>query len=193
LSFGAAKSILAYKGQSIAPTTLDWVSGTFLTVVLYWIGLYEESNKWKWCFQVDLAPWIGYCAKRVVAEFIWLQFYLGSSPIFVSLCFSLVWLFQHIQICYLPHLFPFASVVFTLSTCLCLLLLWIVVRRIARRVIDPVLERAVGFVRIYGPGASRTELYGWSGAVGTIVRLFCGIALTLLPFVVYLMTIPDHC
>ena len=33
LSFGTAKSILAYKVQSIAPTTLDWVSGTFLTVV----------------------------------------------------------------------------------------------------------------------------------------------------------------
>ena len=32
-SFGVAKSILAYKGLSIAPTTLDWVSGTFLTIV----------------------------------------------------------------------------------------------------------------------------------------------------------------
>ena len=30
LSLGAAKSILTYKSQSIAPTTLDWVSGTFL-------------------------------------------------------------------------------------------------------------------------------------------------------------------
>ena len=30
LSFGAEKSILTYKSQSIAPTTLDWVSGTFL-------------------------------------------------------------------------------------------------------------------------------------------------------------------
>ena len=32
-SFGTVESILAYKGQSIAPTTLDWVSGTFLTIV----------------------------------------------------------------------------------------------------------------------------------------------------------------
>ena len=32
-SFGAVKSILAYKGQSIAPTTLDWVSGTLLAIV----------------------------------------------------------------------------------------------------------------------------------------------------------------
>ena len=32
-SFGTVKTILTYKGQSIAPTTLDWVAGTFLTVV----------------------------------------------------------------------------------------------------------------------------------------------------------------
>ena len=32
-SFGVAKCILTYKGQSIAPTTLDWVSGTFLTLL----------------------------------------------------------------------------------------------------------------------------------------------------------------
>ena len=31
LSFGTVKTILAYMGQSIAPTTLDWVSGMFLT------------------------------------------------------------------------------------------------------------------------------------------------------------------
>jgi hypothetical protein len=30
---------------------------------LYWIGLYEDSNKWKWFFQVDFAPAIGYCVK----------------------------------------------------------------------------------------------------------------------------------
>jgi hypothetical protein len=29
---GAVKTILTYKAQSIAPTTLDWVSGTFLIV-----------------------------------------------------------------------------------------------------------------------------------------------------------------
>ena len=32
-SFGPVKAILTYMGQSIAPTTLDWVSGTLLTVV----------------------------------------------------------------------------------------------------------------------------------------------------------------
>ena len=38
------------------------------TLRLYWFGLYEDSIKWKWLFQVDLAPAIGYCAKRAVAE-----------------------------------------------------------------------------------------------------------------------------
>ena len=32
-SFGTVKAILTYTGQSITPTTLDWVSGTFLAVV----------------------------------------------------------------------------------------------------------------------------------------------------------------
>ena len=35
---------------------------------LFWIGLYEDSNKLKWFFQVDFAPTIGYFAMRVVWE-----------------------------------------------------------------------------------------------------------------------------
>ena len=38
---------------------------------LYWVGLYEDSNRFKWFFQVDLTPAIlpaiGYFAKCVVA------------------------------------------------------------------------------------------------------------------------------
>ncbi|KAF8258973.1 hypothetical protein EI94DRAFT_1059809 [Lactarius quietus] len=34
-TFGTVKGILTYMGQSIAPNTLDWVSGTLLAVVLY--------------------------------------------------------------------------------------------------------------------------------------------------------------
>ena len=33
LSFGTIKTILTYMGQTKTPTTLDWVSGTFLTIV----------------------------------------------------------------------------------------------------------------------------------------------------------------
>ena len=35
---------------------------------LYWIGLYEGSNKWKSFFQVDLSPAFVYCAKCMLAE-----------------------------------------------------------------------------------------------------------------------------
>lgn len=38
---------------------------------LYWVGLYEDSNRFKWFFQVDLTPailpGIGYFAKCMVA------------------------------------------------------------------------------------------------------------------------------
>ena len=33
LIFGTVKTILTYMGQSVAPTTLDWVSGTFLAAL----------------------------------------------------------------------------------------------------------------------------------------------------------------
>jgi len=41
-SIGVTKAILSYKGQSIAPTTLDWIGGALLAAVLYWVGLYEQ-------------------------------------------------------------------------------------------------------------------------------------------------------
>jgi len=80
-SFGTVKGILTYMGQSIAPNTLDWVSGTLLAVVLYWIGLYDErdSNKWRWFFQVDLSPAIGHCAKRIAGRAMWPLLFLGSA------------------------------------------------------------------------------------------------------------------
>jgi len=95
-SFGTIKTILTYVGQSIAPTTLDWVAGTFLAVVLYWIGLYEESNKWKWFFQVDLAPAIGYCAKRGAGGFIWPLFYPHDPFVFTSLTMILYFLIGYL-------------------------------------------------------------------------------------------------
>ncbi|KAF8260537.1 hypothetical protein EI94DRAFT_890007 [Lactarius quietus] len=85
LSVGTAKTIISYKGQSVAPTTLDWASGTALTAMLYWVGLYEESNKWKWFFQVDFAPAIGHFAKCLGGGVMWLLFYLDSVLVFVLL------------------------------------------------------------------------------------------------------------
>ncbi|KAF8258978.1 hypothetical protein EI94DRAFT_1814222 [Lactarius quietus] len=93
-SFGTIKGILTYMGQSIAPNTLDWVSGTFLAVVLYWIGLYEDrdSDKWRWFFQVDLSPAIGHCAKRVVGRLMWPLSFLGNALRIVLLSMWLVFL-----------------------------------------------------------------------------------------------------
>jgi hypothetical protein len=86
-AFAITKGILTYEGLSTMPTTLDWLSGGVLAVVLYWIGLYEaqDSTKWKWFFQVDLAPKIGYATKRVVGEVMWPLFFLDGLIVIFSL------------------------------------------------------------------------------------------------------------
>jgi len=187
-SFGTVKAILAYKDQSVAPTALDWVSGMFLTLVLYWIGLYEESNKWKWFFQVDLAPAIGHCALRVVGEFISLLF-IFNYPIFASLLYSLAWLIPHVHACYLPHVHFGVVIAVSVCTYLCLFLVYLQPRRL--RVLDRALTYSRDFADIYGPGAPRFE---GSHAVGTIVRFFCGTALCFLPFALYMVApSPNRC
>jgi len=186
LSFGTVKTIRTHKGQSIALTTLDWVSGTFLIVMLYWVGMYEDSNKWKWFFQVDSAPAIGYCAKRVVGGFVWLLFYSNGLLVLLSLALMLGGLSAH------PSYTLFSSFGSKLGVCLgigfCSSLLKIGASQLTRRirVLGRGLERTMDFVNIYGPGAPRAEQYGWIGMVGTIVGLFCGVALLLLPFSVVL-------
>jgi len=57
-AFGISKAVCAYQGQSVAPTTLELVGGTFFAVILYWLGLFEAEHPQKWplFFHVDLAP-----------------------------------------------------------------------------------------------------------------------------------------
>ena len=78
-AFGISKAVCAYHGQSVAPTTLELVGGTFFAVMyvlvrfpfqycldltvwgvhrLYWLGLFEAEHPQKWpsFFHVDLAP-----------------------------------------------------------------------------------------------------------------------------------------
>ncbi|KAH9956194.1 hypothetical protein BC827DRAFT_1157903 [Russula dissimulans] len=64
-TIGLAKFILSLKGQSIAPTVLEWAGGSVLTILLYWIGLYEavEPPMWEWFFHVDWAPAIIFFSK----------------------------------------------------------------------------------------------------------------------------------
>ncbi|KAJ7497710.1 hypothetical protein FB451DRAFT_1017304 [Mycena latifolia] len=54
--FGAVKAFSSYRGQTTAPTTLDWVYGVVVVSALYWLGLYEEECAGKmprWLFDAD--------------------------------------------------------------------------------------------------------------------------------------------
>ncbi|KAI9459827.1 hypothetical protein F5148DRAFT_274400 [Russula earlei] len=85
--FGLTKAILTYMGQSAAPTTLDWILGSFLAVFLYWIGLYESecTERWDWFFRVDLAHAIGYCLKRFGGGLVGVLFALQGTLTITSL------------------------------------------------------------------------------------------------------------
>ncbi|KAH9998109.1 hypothetical protein BJV74DRAFT_825301 [Russula compacta] len=58
LGFGVAKAVYSYRGQAIVSTTLDWVSGTALAIVLYWLSTLEARcpEMWPLFFEVDYAP-----------------------------------------------------------------------------------------------------------------------------------------
>jgi len=47
----AWKAVLSYQGQSVGPTTLDWITGGVLTLGLWWLGLYEN-------IQPPILPWL---------------------------------------------------------------------------------------------------------------------------------------
>jgi len=53
--FGLSKAGLSYNGQSTVPTTLDWMYGVVVFVLLYWLGIYEKhtSHNLGWFFEVD--------------------------------------------------------------------------------------------------------------------------------------------
>ncbi|TDL18189.1 hypothetical protein BD410DRAFT_843033 [Rickenella mellea] len=55
LTFGLSKAALAYKGQSVTPTTLEWVFGVVIGIGLYWLGAYEADSPESipWLFQID--------------------------------------------------------------------------------------------------------------------------------------------
>ncbi|TDL18184.1 hypothetical protein BD410DRAFT_843030 [Rickenella mellea] len=56
LSFGLSKAALAYQGQSVSPTTLEWIFGVVIGLALYWLSLYEnDANAYlmPWLFEFD--------------------------------------------------------------------------------------------------------------------------------------------
>ncbi|KAF8268199.1 hypothetical protein EI94DRAFT_1205969 [Lactarius quietus] len=60
LVFGATKAALAFCGQSLALTMLDWMAGTSSAVILYWIGQVKtqsgRQSRWLLFFHLDWAP-----------------------------------------------------------------------------------------------------------------------------------------
>ncbi|KAI0263221.1 hypothetical protein BC834DRAFT_323749 [Gloeopeniophorella convolvens] len=65
IAIGLAKFILSLKGHSATPTGLEWMAGSILAAILYWIGLYEavEPPRWIWFLHTDYAPAINYSSK----------------------------------------------------------------------------------------------------------------------------------
>jgi len=53
--FGLSKAGLSYHGQSTAPTTLDWIYGVVVFILLYWLGIYEKHtlHDLGWFFEED--------------------------------------------------------------------------------------------------------------------------------------------
>jgi len=194
LSFCIAKGILTYKGLSTIPTTLDCVLGGVLAVVLYWVSLYEgrDSKKWEWFFQVDLAPAIGYCTKRVIGAALWLLFYqnLFLSSLEGSVSGLVAGLLE--TDCFpsyatmsvgamLGIILGVLAFVFAFQYCLDALTRQVQARTWA-------LRWAIVLVEDYGPGVPLAERYWWFGLTGTVVGLFCGLAFAGLPVVVVYFT-----
>lgn len=187
-SFGVTKGILTYMGKSTSLTTLDWVSGSLLAVMLYWVGLYEEEGpkKWQWFFQADLAPAIGYCAKRFIGELLWLLFFLDGLGFIFLLSNFLGNLAVLLLVRFFPHFPHGAQWGVYIGFVVLAHILWYLIGTLTRRARTRVRawQRAVRFVADYGP-APRVEQCGWFRAVGTTMRLFCGVALVVLSLMIY--------
>ncbi|KAI9511884.1 hypothetical protein F5148DRAFT_1167117 [Russula earlei] len=83
LGIGIPKAVYSYSGQALVSTTLDWVAGVILALVLYWLGVIEaerpESSPL--FFQTDLAPPILNFLSRPEAQ-LW---FLSIIPLLLSL------------------------------------------------------------------------------------------------------------
>ncbi|RXW15815.1 hypothetical protein EST38_g10038 [Candolleomyces aberdarensis] len=49
--FGMTKAMLSYRGEQTGPMTVEWAYGIVVTVILYWLGLYETSSS-------EVMPWL---------------------------------------------------------------------------------------------------------------------------------------
>ncbi|KAN0136615.1 hypothetical protein V8E53_005662 [Lactarius tabidus] len=187
-SLGITKGILTFTGKSTSLTTLDWVSGSLMAVMLYWVGLYEEEGpeKWQWFFRADLAPAIGYCTKCFIGELLWLLFFLDGLVFIFLLNNFLGNLTVLLLARFFPHFPHDAQWGVYIGFVVLAHILWYSVGRLTRQARTRVWawQRVVQFVADYGP-ASRAEKCGRFRVVGTTVRLLCGVALVVLSFMIY--------
>ncbi|KAH9168238.1 hypothetical protein EDB89DRAFT_1622849 [Lactarius sanguifluus] len=185
---GITKCILSYKGQSIAPTTLELVV-VVLMGVLYFFRLFEEQypqNLFFRCFfQIDLVPPIGYCIKRVAGGFLWLLFFTNG---FFPLAFLGLLLVGLAHGLILNRSASIVVAIVAAVTCVAiieavLLSLWYCVGVLRERAQQQawVWQGATKFVGDYAPSAPPEKGYEWFAMVGTVVGLVFGIILLLLP------------
>jgi len=180
-AFGLTKGILTYMGQSAAPTTLDWVSGAVLAVILYWIGLHETTHlrRWEWFFEVDLTPAICYSFLRFSGGVFGVLLAIEGTLAITSLCSFPVFL--------LAHIIPRVSIDIWLVVYVCLtvsvFVSWTRISLITRRLRGWARGRqyVMGFLEAYGPGAALSEQHEWSGTVGATTGFLCGIGLVCSP------------
>ncbi|KAJ6463981.1 hypothetical protein C8R45DRAFT_505497 [Mycena sanguinolenta] len=56
LGLGVYKATAAYRGQEVAMTTLDWITGVFWAIIAYWVSFLEEAQLGplgRWFFTQD--------------------------------------------------------------------------------------------------------------------------------------------
>ncbi|KDQ50622.1 hypothetical protein JAAARDRAFT_186087 [Jaapia argillacea MUCL 33604] len=58
--FGISKAVAAYRGESVASTTLEWTFSVVVSLFLYWLGLYQDNAPATagWLFERDYAVYI---------------------------------------------------------------------------------------------------------------------------------------
>jgi len=179
-TIGLAKFILSLNGQSVAPTGLEWAGGSVLTIVLYWIGLYEavEPPMWEWFFHLDRAPAIIIFSKCFLGGVLLALFYLWKFlpivPVYTIYVIAFFGIFSD------PPLWSFMVITYVIVFLGVFLLQavptkWLVWHHI------PVWAPVRRFFRRYGSPNSqaRGSQYHWIGHAG----FFCGVLLSFWSFV----------
>ncbi|KAH9961430.1 hypothetical protein BGW80DRAFT_894715 [Lactifluus volemus] len=184
LSFGLAKGILTYMGQSVAPTTLDWVAAALLAVILYWIGQYESTDtSWEWFFHIDLTYSICYGAKRFVGGVAGVLFVFRGTPTITALSSIPVALLAHF-VSHIP-LDVWLAVYIVLTACVNTVWLRTQRRPTGGRVWKTVTE----FLEVYGLNAPLAEQHEWLGSAGAVLGFWCGMALVWSPLAILYFSI----